>query len=328
MMCLTCLAARMFRRTMSNSLFTSPRCRRLAILLACAALLQPGNLSGERIAVRQSEGLVHGFLLLHTLDGDHLADGDLIQVARGNRVTTQLVFHFKDGSLHDETATYSQSGSFRLLSYHLVQKGPAFKTQMDFSIDASSGQVTIRHSGDDGKEKEEVISERLKLPPDIANGIVLTLLKNIRPETPRTTVSFVAATPKPRLVKLQIAPQGEEPFTTGGAKRKATHYVVKVELGGVLRIGGAAAGQAAHRHSRLDSPGSGSGFRQVRGGALPGRPHLAYRANQSGLAQIADRGKQEVKGAPSASSPAANSASHKPGSRIRWACNKSRPAAD
>jgi hypothetical protein len=220
----------MFRRTMSNSLVKSLRCRRLAILLACAALLQPGNLSGEQIAVRQSEGLVHGFLLLHTLDGDHLADGDLTQVARGNRVTTQLVYHFKDGSLHDETAIYSQSGSFRLLSYHLVQKGPTFKTQMDFSIDASSGQVTVRHSGDDGKE--EVIKERLKLPPDIANGIVLTLLKNIRPATPRT-VSFVAATPKPRLVKLQIAPQGEESFSTGGAKRKATHYVVKVEIGGL-----------------------------------------------------------------------------------------------
>ena len=182
-------------------------------------------------AVRQREGLVHGFLVLHTLDGNHLADGDLVQVARGNRVTTQLVYHFKDGSVHDETATYSQSGSFRLLSYHLVQKGPAFKTQMDFSIDASSGQVTIRHSGDDGKE--EVISERPNLPPDIANGIVLTILKNIRPETPRTTVSFVAATPKPRLVKLQIVPQGEETFTTGGARRTAMKYAVKVDLGGV-----------------------------------------------------------------------------------------------
>ena len=30
-------------------------------------------------------------------------------------------------------------------------------------------------------------------------------------------------------MKLQIAPRGEESFTTGGAKRKATHYVVKVK---------------------------------------------------------------------------------------------------
>ena len=40
-------------------------------------------------------------------------------------------------------------------------------------------------------------------------------------------------TPKPRVVKLHIVPEGEESFTTGGAKRKATHYVVKVEIGGL-----------------------------------------------------------------------------------------------
>jgi hypothetical protein len=71
------------------------------------------------------------------------------------------------------------------------------------------------------------------MPPDVANGIVLTLLKNIRPDAPRTTVSMVAATPKPRLVKLVISPQGEEPFSTGGFRRKAMHYVVKVEIGGL-----------------------------------------------------------------------------------------------
>jgi hypothetical protein len=215
---------------MSYSRFQSLRCRRLAILLACAVLLCPSNLSGERVAVRYSEGLVHGFLVLRTLDGDHLADGDLLQFPRGNRVTTKLVFHFKDGSLHDETAIYSQRGSFRLLSYHLVQKGPVFKTQMNLSLDASSGQVTIRHS-DDGKEN--VISERPQMPPDVANGIILTLLKNIRPETLQTTVSFLAATPKPRLVKLQIVPEGDDPFTSGGTKRKATHFAVKVQLGGL-----------------------------------------------------------------------------------------------
>lgn len=209
----------------------TPRYRRLAMLLACATLLQPGNSFAERVAVRYAEGVAHGFLVLHTLEGDHLADGDLIQVTRGDRVTTQLLFHFKDGSLHDESATYSQRGSFRLLSYHLVQKGPAFKTQMELSIDAASGQVTIRHADEQGKES--VISERPKLPPDIANGMVLTLLKNIKPSTPQTAVSMLAATPKPRVVKLHIASAGEEPFTAGVTKRKATHYVVKVEIGGL-----------------------------------------------------------------------------------------------
>src|ERR1700730_67883 len=83
-------------------------------------------LGAEPVTVRHTEGLVHGFLVLRTLDGASIADGDLIQVARGDRVTSRMVFHFKDGAVHDETAVFSQQRHFRLISDHLVQKGPVF----------------------------------------------------------------------------------------------------------------------------------------------------------------------------------------------------------
>jgi hypothetical protein len=177
------------------------------------------------------EGVVHGFLALRALDGRTLADGDLIQSARGNRVTSRVVFHFRDGSLHDETVVFSQSGSFRLISDHLVQKGPAFERPVDLSIVVGSGQVTVRYPDEDGKAK--IASKRLDLPVDLANGMIFTLLKNIRPETPQTTFSLVAATPEPRLIKLIVTPAGRETFSTGGSPRKAVKYVVKVEIGGL-----------------------------------------------------------------------------------------------
>ena len=206
----------------------------LAAVVACTALFPPGAMSAAPVAVRHTEGLVHGFLVLRTLAGETLADGDLTQIARGDRVTSQLVFRFKDGSVHDETAVFSQRRNFRLLNDHLVQKGPAFPHPMEVSIDGSTGQVTVRSTDDDGKEK--VATEHLDLPPDAANGLVLTLLKNIRSDASQTKVSMVAATPKPRLVKLAITPQGEEPFSVGGSSRKATHYVVKVEIGGAAGL--------------------------------------------------------------------------------------------
>lgn len=206
----------------------------LAVLVASAALLPPGAMRAETVAVRHPEGVVHGFLVLRTLTGETLADGDLVQVARGDRVTSRLMFHFKDGSVHDETAIFSQRHNFRLLNDHLVQKGPAFQHPMEVSIDGSTGQITVRSTGDDGKEK--VVTERLDLPPDVANGLVLTLLKNLASDASQTKVSMVAATPKPRLVKLAIAPQGEEPFSVGGSSRKATHFVVKVEIGGAAGL--------------------------------------------------------------------------------------------
>ena len=134
----------------------------------------------DPVAVVHSEGLAHGFLALHSLEGTALADGDLIQTSSGNRVTTRLRFRFKDGSTHDETTVYTQRKSFRLVSDHVVQRGPAFKMAIESTVSAS-GEVKVRYT-EDGKEK--VIEDRLELPDDLANGLILTLLKNISPERP------------------------------------------------------------------------------------------------------------------------------------------------
>lgn len=185
----------------------------------------------DQVTVRHAEGLVHGFLVLRTLDGTPLADGDLLQTTRGQRVTSRLVFHFKDGSLHDETTVFLQRGQFRLISDHLVRKGPSFPQPLEMTIDALKGDVAVRYTDDHGEVKEE--SQHMDLPPDVANGFVSTLLKNTNPAWPPKSLGFVAATPKPLLVKLAISAAGEEPFTIAGASREAEHYVLKVDIGGI-----------------------------------------------------------------------------------------------
>lgn len=204
---------------------------KVLIVMMTAATLSPSRSVGEQVTVRHAEGVVHGFLVLRDMDGKALADGDLLQTSRGTRVTSRLVFHFKDGSLHDETAVFSQGQQFRLLSDHLIQKGLSFPQPIDMTIDAVKGLVTVRYSDDHGRPKVE--SEQMKLPSDLANGFVLTLLKNARPDAVPKSVGFIAATPKPRLVKLAISPGGEDSFTTGATARKATHYVLKVDIGGI-----------------------------------------------------------------------------------------------
>jgi hypothetical protein len=197
-------------------------------LLFCA--LQPGA-PAEPIPVRHTEGTVHGFLALRSIDGHVLAGGDLFQVVRRDRVISRLLFRFKDGSVDDETAVFSQRGNFQLITDHHIQKGPSFPQPIDLSIDVPSGQITVRSTGKDGKE--EVKSEHMDLPPDLANGLILSMAKNIQPETPETKVSMVVATPKPRLVKVAISPHGEQPFSLAGSHRKAMRFVLKIELGGI-----------------------------------------------------------------------------------------------
>jgi hypothetical protein len=184
--------------------------------------------------VRHMEGTVHGFLVLRSKEGRVLAVGDLFQVVRGDRVTSRLLFRFKDGSVDDETAVFSQRGNFQLITDHHVQKGPSFPQPMDLSIDVRSGMVRIRSSGKDGKQ--EVTTEHMDLPPDLVNGLVLSIAKNIRPGTPETKVSMVVATPKPRLVKVVISPHGEEPFSLLGSQRKAMRFILKIELGGLTGV--------------------------------------------------------------------------------------------
>jgi hypothetical protein len=203
----------------------------LVVFLTWALLLPSAVLSQSPVAVQYTEGVVRGFLVLRTLEGTILAEGDVTQFARGDRVTSHTVLRFKDGSINEETVVFSQRHIFRLISDHQVQKGAAFKQPMDVSVDGLTGQVTVRYADSDGKEK--TVTERLKLPPDVSNGMILTLLKNIRPDVPLTTLSMVAAAPKPRLVKLLISPDGEESVSAGGSSHKATRYVVKVDIGGV-----------------------------------------------------------------------------------------------
>jgi len=101
------------------------------------------------------------------------------------------------------------------------------------SIERASGRVTVHYTEKDGEQK--VADEHMDLPADLANGIILTLLKNVG-NRPPASVSMIVTTPKPRLVKLPLSVAGLDPFSTGGVARKATHYVVKVEIGGVAGL--------------------------------------------------------------------------------------------
>jgi hypothetical protein len=200
-------------------------------ILGIILLLPLGDVHAEPVSVRYAEGVARGFVVMRTLQGTEVANGDLSQVVRGDRVSRRLVFRFKDGSIQDESVVFSQRGTFRLLSDRLIQKGPAFPHPIDITIDAVSGHVKVHYADDDGKE--EMANEGVALPADVANGLLLTLLRNLPRDGPSVTVSLVAATPKPQLVKLEVSSEGEDTFSVGSLKLNATRYVVKVKIGGI-----------------------------------------------------------------------------------------------
>jgi hypothetical protein len=207
-----------------------------SLLAALAWAVQIATLQGrsEPVRVRHPEGTLHGFLSLATDQGQVLADGDLIEVVRGDRVTSRLTFHFKDGSVDDETAVFTQKGVFRLISDHHIQRGPYFPTQLDLSIDVPKGTVVTKWKEKDGKEQES--KEQMKLPPDLYNGLVTPVVKNLSPDAAETKVSMVVSTPKPRVATLVMRPLGPAPFSLAGFERKGLQYEIKIELGGIVGL--------------------------------------------------------------------------------------------
>jgi hypothetical protein len=206
--------------------------RGLVFLFLCAFPLCYVSTCTGQIPVRYQEGITHGFLTLHTTDGRLIAEGEIAQTAKDGVVTSRITFNFKDGSLYDDTTTFSQRGNFRLLKDHVVLKGPAFKQQMESTIDAKTGRVTV-HFEKDGKP--EKLEKSMELPPDLSNGILFTLVKNLL-ATPTATVSYLALTPKPTLVKLVFTKEGAEKLKAGSTRQPGARFVMKVELGGLKGV--------------------------------------------------------------------------------------------
>ena len=196
-------------------------------------MLLPLSLQSEPIPVRYQEGSVHGYLALRSLDGKLIAAGDLIQSVQGGRLISRLVYRFKDGSIDDDTAVFTQRGHFRLISDHRIQRGPMFPKPIEVTIKATTGEVTVRYRDED---QEKVETSHVDLPVDLANGILLDLLRNIAPNTTETTLSYLATTPKPRVIHLTVQPEGEETFGSAGRPNKAFKLKIHVDIGGIMGV--------------------------------------------------------------------------------------------
>ena len=217
---------------MKKSLILDLHYLSLSIMLGFASL---PSAHADPTPIRHMQATIHGFLELRSAGGLVVAGGDITQVVHGDRVTSRTIFRFKDGSIDDEVTVFTQHGTLKLISDHRIQKGPSFPHPADMLVNARTGQITVRTTGKDGKE--DVQTDHMDLPPDLANGLVPLVIENIESGKPAsTTVSMVVFAPKPRLVKLVINSIGEDTCTVVDAPRKATHYEIKIELGGVVGV--------------------------------------------------------------------------------------------
>jgi hypothetical protein len=221
-------------------------CTAVAVITAITGLVC-SLVDAAPVAMRFPEGIAHGFLLVRSLAGETIGQGEMTQVVKeGDLVESHLVFNFKDGSLHDEKVTFSQQRVFTMLRYHLVQRGPSFPDQIEVSIDRSTAEYKVRSKAGEGKE--EVLTGAFTLPKDVYNGIFVTMLLNL-PKGASETVNFLVFTPAPEIIKLGLLLMGEHTVQIGDLSRKALQYVFKPDVGMIRELLGKATGKLpAHFH--------------------------------------------------------------------------------
>ena len=229
----------MFRSTSCRSFSASTSVFFLVLPYLLLSLFTPYS-AAEPIPVKTAQAAAHTFLVLRTQEGKAVAVGEMTQTTRAARVTTGVKFRFDDGSVYEETTVFSQHGVFQVLSDHILQTGPSFKEPVEVWIDCRTGEVKVRdmkpgknkEDGKDNKHNDNITTSHVKIPADLANGIVPFIIENF-PDEAEHTVTMLVATPKPRIVKLILSPQGEDTFSIGKTKYKAARYVAKPQIGGV-----------------------------------------------------------------------------------------------
>lgn len=206
-----------------------PRRATADLLILMTALLWQRPLAAAPVPVRFAEGSLHRFLVLSTPKEVLIASGDLLLVERDGEVKSRLEFHFKDGSVFDETVVFTQRDVFIMQNYHLVQRGPVFPEDTEISLERASGEYHVKTKSHKDRQ-EKMLDGTIEIPLDAYNGMVPVVLKNLS-RGARETIHMVVFTPSPKFIKLELVPVGEDRMLIGGSEKSAIHYVVKPILG-------------------------------------------------------------------------------------------------
>ena len=73
------------------------------------------------------------------------------------------------------------------------------------------------------------------MPADLYNGMALVLLKNLA-DGEKASGQMAVFTPKPRLISMDLSPEGEEKVPLGGTALTVRRYLVKLQIVGLTGV--------------------------------------------------------------------------------------------
>lgn len=184
--------------------------RSLAPILLSALSLLAAAPPAFAVELRYPQADLHGFPSMSDDRGRVIADGELTQRRKGDRLLVHAVWRFKDGRVAEEDDVLRTRPELIQESFRWVERRGKEEVRRA-EVDFRTGKATLTRA-EDGKPK--TWEEKLDLPAGKAFTGYSTALaaSQLRDELAkseaRLSLTFVAFTPKPRTVELEI---GREP---------------------------------------------------------------------------------------------------------------------
>ncbi|WP_242370588.1 MULTISPECIES: hypothetical protein [Anaeromyxobacter] len=178
---------------------------RTAAALLLLALASPAT----AVEVRSPPGALHGFPSMSDARGAVVADGELSQERRGDRLVVHARWVFRDGRRAEETDTFRVGAELEQERFAWIETLRG-EEQRRFEVDFATGEARSVVRRGDRMERERA---KLDLPAGRSfAGYGTALAASQLPLEPggASELTFVAFTPKPRVVTLVVRDDGPE----------------------------------------------------------------------------------------------------------------------
>lgn len=143
------------------------------------------------------------------------------QHRQGNRLKVERTAYFKDGSSDEDVAEAEVGDRLRALNSRSIIRNTRGKSVVDLRVDVAGKRVTGFYL-DDGKK--QTVDEELDIGPGTYIGpLYQFVVKNFAANAAdgKVVVQSVVVTPKPRVIDMEFARDGDSTVTRAGGTIKA-----------------------------------------------------------------------------------------------------------
>jgi hypothetical protein len=175
-------------------------------------------------------GMLHGFPSMSDTTGQVIADGELTQERAGDRVRVRIRWAFADGREVEEHDEFQVDKILAQTRFSFVETRRQSELRR-FEVDFSAGTARAMTRNEKGEVQREESKMELPAGRSFAGyGTALAVGELSLSPGGKDRITFVAFTPKPRAVTLDVTREQTERFAVAGRSTLTDRYTLHPEI--------------------------------------------------------------------------------------------------